>query len=98
MPVTPFSTNTPKSSFVLKTIGAAVWESQDSEQTYRFLFESIPQPLIVYDESSLRILAVNEAATLTYGYAKNEFLSLTVADLENPFLKLSEISSDGLVR
>ena len=98
MPLTPISAHVPTCSFMLKPVGAAVCESQDSEQTYRLLFESIPQPLIVYDERSLRILAVNEAATVVYGYSRSEFLALTISDLDDPAVKLSEISTNGFVR
>lgn len=54
---------------------------KDSEERYRLLFESTPQPIWVYNEESLRFLAVNEAATRTYGYTKEQFLSMTVNDV-----------------
>ncbi|HEU4795485.1 MAG TPA: PAS domain S-box protein, partial [Pyrinomonadaceae bacterium] len=54
---------------------------RDSEERYRLLFESTPQPIWVYNEETLGFLAVNEAATRTYGYSRDEFLSMTVNDL-----------------
>ena len=45
------------------------------------LFESTPQPIWVYNEETLGFLAVNEAATRTYGYSRDEFLSMTINDL-----------------
>ena len=54
---------------------------RDSEERYRLLFESTPQPIWVYNEDTLGFLAVNEAATRTYGYSRNEFLSMTIYDL-----------------
>ena len=54
---------------------------KDSEERYRLLFESTPQPIWVYNEETLRFLAVNEAATRTYGYTKEQFLSMTVNDI-----------------
>ena len=54
---------------------------KDSEERYRLLFESTPQPIWVYSEETLRFLAVNDAATRTYGYSKEEFLSMTVSDV-----------------
>jgi PAS domain S-box-containing protein len=54
---------------------------RDSEERYRLLFESTPQPIWVYNEETLAFLAVNEAATRTYGYSRDEFLSMTVNDL-----------------
>ena len=51
---------------------------KDSESRYKLLFESTPQPIWVYNEATLAFLAVNEAATRTYGYSREEFLSMTV--------------------
>ncbi|HEU0252595.1 MAG TPA: PAS domain S-box protein, partial [Pyrinomonadaceae bacterium] len=51
---------------------------RDSEERYRLLFESTPQPIWVYNEDSLAFLAVNEAATRTYGFTRDEFLSITI--------------------
>jgi PAS domain S-box-containing protein len=51
---------------------------RDSESRYKLLFESTPQPIWVYNEETLGFLAVNEAATKTYGYTRDEFLSMTV--------------------
>jgi PAS domain S-box-containing protein len=54
---------------------------RDSEERYRLLFESTPQPIWVFNEETLAFLAVNEAATRTYGYSRDEFLSMTINDL-----------------
>ena len=59
-------------------------ELRDSEERYRLLFESTPQPIWVYDEETLRFLAVNEAAVQTYGYSRAEFLSMTISELRSP--------------
>jgi PAS domain S-box-containing protein len=54
---------------------------RDSEERYRLLFESTPQPIWVYDEETLGFLTVNEAAIQTYGYTREEFLSMTIDDI-----------------
>jgi len=54
---------------------------RDSEERYRLLFESTPQPIWVYNEETLGFLAVNEAATRIYGYSRDEFLSMTINDI-----------------
>jgi len=54
---------------------------RDSEERYRLLFESTPQPIWVFNEETLGFLAVNEAATRTYGYSRDEFLNMTINDL-----------------
>jgi PAS domain S-box-containing protein len=56
---------------------------RDSEERYRLLFESTPQPIWVYNEETLSFLAVNEAATRTYGYSRDEFLSMTIDDIRS---------------
>jgi PAS domain S-box-containing protein len=56
---------------------------RDSEERYRLLFESTPQPIWVYNEDTLAFLAVNEAATHTYGFTRDEFLSMTIDDIRS---------------
>lgn len=56
---------------------------RDSDERYRLLFDSTPQPIFVYDEQTLAFLAVNEAAIRTYGYDRDEFLSMTVEDIRS---------------
>ncbi|MDB5777225.1 MAG: hypothetical protein JWP38_3358 [Herbaspirillum sp.] len=53
-----------------------------SEAEYRLLFERNPYPMWVYDDHSLRILAVNDPAIAHYGYSRAQFLLMTVGDLE----------------
>lgn len=57
---------------------------QESERRYRLLFESNPRPMWVYDTETLQFLAVNDAAIAHYGYARNEFLAMTVLDIRQP--------------
>ncbi len=54
---------------------------RDSEATHRRLFEHNPLPLWVYDLESLSFLAVNDAAIQHYGYSREEFLGMTIADI-----------------
>ena len=54
---------------------------QKSEEKYRFLFVNNPQPMWIFDESSLRILEVNEAAIRHYGYSYEEFSNMTIKDI-----------------
>ena len=55
-----------------------------SEKQYRLLFEANPQPMWVYDVETLKFLNVNAAAIETYGYSKDEFLSMTLKDIRPP--------------
>ena len=55
-----------------------------SEQRYRDLFDQTPQPMWLFDYESLRFLAVNQAAVRHYGYARDEFLAMTIADIHPP--------------
>jgi len=71
-----------------------------SEEQYRSLFESNPQPMWVYDLKTLAFLAVNEASIRHYGFSRDHFLATTVdaihlqADVPPLIAKLSKI--DGL--
>ncbi len=48
------------------------------------LFERNPRPLWVFDRDSQAFLAVNNAAVRHYGFAREEFLALTIADIQPP--------------
>src|ERR1051326_7451890 len=54
---------------------------RSSEERYRTLFESNPNPMWVFDVETLSFLAVNAAAVRHYGYSQNEFLAMTLKDI-----------------
>ncbi len=56
-------------------------ELRASEARYRELFENSPLPTWVNDLGSLAFLAVNEAAVRAYGYSREEFAAMTLADI-----------------
>jgi PAS domain S-box-containing protein len=56
----------------------------ESELQYRNLFETNPLPTFIYDFDTLRFLAVNKVAEKHYGCSKNEFLSMTILDVQPP--------------
>ena len=55
-----------------------------SEEHYRLLFDSNPLPMWVYAMQGLAFLAVNDAAVEHYGYARAEFLGMTIHDIHPP--------------
>ena len=57
---------------------------RDSEEQYRLLFDTNPQPMWVYDGDTLQFLAANDAAIRHYGYSREEFLSMTLRDIRPP--------------
>ena len=54
---------------------------KESEEKYRFMFANNPQPMWIYDLETLAFLEVNKAAINHYGYSREEFLSMTIADI-----------------
>ncbi len=48
---------------------------------YRLLFERNPHPMWVYDRHTLRFLTVNHRALESYGYTREDFLSMTIEDI-----------------
>jgi PAS domain S-box-containing protein len=55
---------------------------RDSEHRYAALFDSAPIPMWVFDSATDKFLTVNSAALNSYGYQANEFLALTLSDLQ----------------
>jgi PAS domain S-box-containing protein len=56
-------------------------ELRKSKEQYRFLFDENPQPMWIYDLSSLRFLAYNSAVLRHYAYSRTEFKELTIKNL-----------------
>jgi two-component system, cell cycle sensor histidine kinase and response regulator CckA len=44
-------------------------------------FEDSPQPMLVVDAYTLRFLEVNQAATVIYGYSRDEFRNMRLTDI-----------------
>src|SRR6188508_296525 len=61
-----------------------VTEAKHREESFRLLFEGNPVPMWVIDRETLRFLAVNEAAVAHYGYTREQFMSMTLAELRPP--------------
>lgn len=57
---------------------------QRSEHRFKQLFEQNPIPKWMFNEGTLQIIEVNNAALGLYGYSKEEFLQLTILDLIYP--------------
>lgn len=70
------------------------------QEQYRLLFESNPHPMWVFDLETIKFLAVNDAAVEQYGYSKEEFLSMTLAQIRSPEDAHSRLARDsrGLAR
>jgi diguanylate cyclase (GGDEF)-like protein/PAS domain S-box-containing protein len=57
---------------------------RQSAEEHRTLFENNPFPVWVYDSYTLRFLAVNEATVCEYGYSRDEFIKMTLLDIQPP--------------
>lgn len=56
-------------------------ELRASEQQYRLLYKQSPIPMFIYDQETLKISSVNQAAIEKYGYSEDEFLNMTILDI-----------------
>lgn len=54
---------------------------QESEEKYRTLFAVEPDTLLLFDLHTLHILDANNAAMRSYGYTREEFLTLSIDDI-----------------
>ncbi len=65
---------------------------RESEEKYRSLFDSGPDPVFVLDRKTFEILDANTAAETTYGYNRKELLGksfLELGPLDDPAARLS---------
>ncbi len=53
----------------------------ENDSKYRLIYENSPLPMWVYDQSTLQIISVNNAAVTKYGYTREEFLTKTILDI-----------------
>jgi PAS domain S-box-containing protein len=73
---------------------------QATQAGYRELFLANPLPMWIFDPDTLSFLAVNDAAVTHYGYSRDVFLAMAVADIQPaedlPALRQSVVSTaDG---
>ncbi|MGK2964986.1 MAG: PAS domain S-box protein, partial [Tepidiformaceae bacterium] len=57
---------------------------REREESFRLLFYRNPLPMWVIEPGTTRFLEVNDMAVRTYGYSREEFLSMTSIDLRDP--------------
>lgn len=57
---------------------------RESEEKYRLLFVTNPQPMWILDCETFDFMEVNESALRHYGYSKGEFLSMSALDIRPP--------------
>ena len=74
-----------------------------SEEQYRNMFVSNPNPMWIFHQHSLRFVAVNDAAIDKYGYSYDEFLNMTIKDIRpdndhNRLLILTRTSKNGITQ
>jgi PAS domain S-box-containing protein len=68
---------------------------RESEMRYRVLFENSPLPKWLFDVETLQVLAVNDAAVRSYGYSREEFLTMSIKDIRPPEDLEASVREDG---
>lgn len=59
-----------------------ITERKEAEARYEVLFDAAPFAVIVIDTGTHRVLDVNGHACAEYGYTREEFLGLSIADID----------------
>jgi len=59
-------------------------ELKANEEQYRTLFRDNPLPVFIFEQGTMNILDVNEAAIEDYGYSYEEFMGMTVLEIRPP--------------
>ena len=57
---------------------------RDKDKKFRLLFEEHPQPMWIFDLESQKILEANPAAAALYGYSRDQFRAMPLADIQAP--------------
>jgi len=69
----------------IQTLNVRIAEQADgarrAQQHQDLLFSANPYPMFIYDRSTLRFLDVNDATLKAYGYSREEFLAMSLADI-----------------
>jgi len=60
----------------------AIRSHKENEEKYWKLFKDNPLPMMICDKETKRFLDVNDAALKQYGYARDEFLSLNLTNIQ----------------
>ncbi len=56
-------------------------ELRQNEEKYRILFENNPQPMLIFNPTTLRIMEANTAFVSHYGFSRNELLGMSIKKL-----------------
>ncbi len=67
----------------------------ESEVSFQLLFHQHPLPMWVVDATSLAFIVVNDAAVKKYGYAREEFLRMTMDQIAEPEVDAEESGGEG---
>ena len=70
-------------------------KTQASEEKYRQMFYKNPFPMWINEMDNLNILEVNDAAIQKYGYERNEFLQLTLKDIQQSLITTLNSEKDN---
>jgi len=71
---------------------------QETERSHQRFFNLSPLAKFIYEVASERILAVNDAALKLYGYSRDEFMAVPLADLrmtDDPVADAARLASLG---
>lgn len=65
----------------------------NAENTFKNLFQKHPNPLWIFDRSTLKFLDVNESAIQSYGYSRDEYLDMDLSAIcpEKELNELKEV-------
>ena len=71
---------------------------RQSEAEFRLLFFNNPLPAWVFDRETQIVLEVNEQAIIHYGYPRDEFVGMRMADLIVPGMLPTRVNPEGSKR
>jgi len=75
------TSNSTKSTFRFNSSAAPQTDQPGSDSHFQFLFDANPHPLFISDHKTQQILNVNQSAIDQYGYSRDEFVGMNLADI-----------------
>ena len=68
-----------------------------NEEKYQLLFTALPEPIVVFDLNTHKIIEVNDSACILFGYPQDEFMKLNISDISEEYEESAKVMEKMVV-